>query len=253
MPIENIDDSIIIKNNIPKHIAIIMDGNGRWAKEHSLPRIAGHKEGIDSVRAITKQCGDIGVKHLSLYTFSSENWHRPKNEVKALMRLLLLTIRREIKDLNKNNVRLSTIGNMDDLPDDARKGMEEGLKITENNSGLNLILALSYGGRQEILKMVQSIAIKAVKGEIEPEKLSESDIINELDTAKIPDPDLLIRTGGDQRISNFLLWQIAYSEIYVTDTYWPEFKEKELLDAVSDFRIVSDVLVVLANNWMKHD
>jgi len=236
MPIKDIEDSIINKNNIPKHIAIIMDGNGRWAKVHSLPRIAGHKEGIISVRAITKICGDIGVKHLSLYTFSSENWRRPKNEVKALMRLLLLTIRREIKDLNKNNVRLTTIGNMGDLPDDARKGMEEGLKITENNSGLNLILALSYGGRQEILKMVQSIARKAINGEIEPEKLSEGDIVNELDTAKIPDPDLLIRTGGDQRISNFLLWQIAYSEIYVTDTYWPEFKEKELLDAVADFQ-----------------
>ena len=236
MSIKDVEDSIIDKNNIPKHIAIIMDGNGRWAKAHSLPRIAGHKEGIDSVRAITKKCGDIGVKHLSLYTFSSENWSRPIKEVKALMGLLLLTIRREIKDLNKNNVRLTTIGNMSDLPDDARKGMEEGLKITENNSGLNLILALSYGGRQEILKMVQSIARKAINGEIEPEKLSEGDIVNELDTAKIPDPDLLIRTGGDQRISNFLLWQIAYSEIYVTDTYWPEFKEKELLDAVADFQ-----------------
>jgi len=236
MPIKDIENSIINNNNIPKHIAIIMDGNGRWAKAHSLPRIAGHKEGIDSVRAITKKCGDIGVKHLSLYTFSSENWSRPLKEVKALMGLLLLTIRREIKDLNKNNVRLTTIGNMGDLPDDARKGMEEGLKITENNSGLNLILALSYGGRQEILKMVQSIARKAINGEIEPEKLSEGDIVNELDTAKIPDPDLLIRTGGDQRISNFLLWQIAYSEIYVTDTYWPEFKEKELLDAVADFQ-----------------
>ena len=236
MPIKDIEDSIIYKNNIPKHIAIIMDGNGRWAKAHSLPRIAGHKEGIDSVRAITKKCGDIGVKHLSLYTFSSENWSRPIKEVKALMGLLLLTIRREIKDLNKNNVRLTTIGNMGDLPDDARKGMEEGLKITENNSGLNLILALSYGGRQEILKMVQSIARKAINGEIEPEKLSEGDIVNELDTAEIPDPDLLIRTGGDQRISNFLLWQIAYSEIYVTDTYWPEFREKELLDAVADFQ-----------------
>ena len=143
MPIKDIENSNINNNNIPKHIAIIMDGNGRWAKAHSLPRIAGHKEGIDSVRAITKKCGDIGVKHLSLYTFSSENWSRPIKEVKALMGLLLLTIRREIKDLNKNNVRLTTIGNMGDLPDDARKGMEEGLKITENNSGLNLILALS--------------------------------------------------------------------------------------------------------------
>ena len=236
MPVKDKEDSIVNKNNIPKHIAIIMDGNGRWAKAHSLPRIAGHKEGIDSVRAITKKCGDIGVKHLSLYTFSSENWSRPIKEVKALMGLLLLTIRREIKDLNKNNVRLTTIGNMEDLPDDARKGMEKGLKITEHNSGLNLILALSYGGRQEILKMVQSIARKAVNGEIKPDKLSESDIVNELDTANIPDPDLLIRTGGDQRISNFLLWQIAYSEIYVTDTYWPEFKEKELLDAVADFQ-----------------
>ena len=236
MPIKDIKDSIIDKNNIPKHIAIIMDGNGRWAKAHSLPRIAGHKEGIVSVRAITKICGDIGVKHLSLYTFSFENWRRPKNEVKALMRLLLLTIRREIKDLNKNNVRLTTIGNMGDLPDDARKGMEEGLKITEKNSGLNLILALSYGGRQEIIKMVQSIARKALNGEIEPEKISEDNIVNELDTAKIPDPDLLIRTGGELRISNFLLWQIAYSEIYVTDIYWPEFREKELLDAVADFQ-----------------
>ena len=236
MPIKDVEDSIIDKNNIPKHIAIIMDGNGRWAKVHSLPRIAGHKEGIISVRAITKICGDIGVKHLSLYTFSSENWRRPKNEVKALMRLLLLTIRREIKDLNKNNVRLTTIGNIGDLPDDARKGMEEGLKITEKNSGLNLILALSYGGRQEILKMVQSIARKALNGEIEPEKISEDNIVNELDTAKIPDPDLLIRTGGELRISNFLLWQIAYSEIYVTDIYWPEFREKELLDAVAEFQ-----------------
>ena len=236
MSIKDVEDSIIDKNNIPKHIAIIMDGNGRWAKVHSLPRIAGHKEGIVSVRAITKICGDIGVKHLSLYTFSSENWRRPKNEVKALMRLLLLTIRREIKDLNKNNVRLTTIGNIGDLPDDARKGMEEGLKITEKNSGLNLILALSYGGRQEILKMVQSIARKALNGEIEPEKISEDNIVNELDTAKIPDPDLLIRTGGELRISNFLLWQIAYSEIYVTDIYWPEFREKELLDAVADFQ-----------------
>ena len=232
MPIK---DSIINKN-IPKHIAIIMDGNGRWAKAHSLPRIAGHKEGIDSVRAITKICGEIGVKYLSLYTFSSENWRRPKNEVKALMRLLLLTIRHEVKDLNKNNVRLTTIGNMGDLPSDARKGMEEGIKITENNSGLNLILALSYSGRREILKMVQSIARKAVNGEIEPEKLSEGDIVNELDTAKIPDPDLLIRTGGEQRISNFLLWQIAYSEIYVTDIYWPEFREKQLLNAIADFQ-----------------
>ena len=207
----------IIDNNVPDHIAIIMDGNGRWAQKNSLPRIAGHKEGISSVRAITKKCDEIGVKYLSLYTFSSENWKRPRSEVKALMRLLLTTIRREIKDLNKNNVRLMTIGNLNELPSDARKGMEEGLEKTKNNSGINLILALSYGSRNEILRMVKNIANKAKNGETDPSKIKEIDIINELDTSKIPDPDLLIRTGGEFRLSNFLLWHIAYSEIYITN------------------------------------
>ena len=226
----------IIDNNVPDHIAIIMDGNGRWAQKNSLPRIAGHKEGISSVRAITKKCDEIGVKYLSLYTFSSENWKRPRSEVKALMRLLLTTIRREIKDLNKNNVRLMTIGNLNELPSDARKGMEEGLEKTKNNSGINLILALSYGSRNEILRMVKNIANKAKNGETDPNKIKEIDIINELDTSKIPDPDLLIRTGGEFRLSNFLLWQIAYSEIYITNKYWPEFRENELLIAVKDYQ-----------------
>lgn len=226
----------IIDNNVPDHIAIIMDGNGRWAQKNSLPRIAGHKEGISSVRAITKKCDEIGVKYLSLYTFSSENWKRPRSEVKALMRLLLTTIRREIKDLNKNNVRLMTIGNLNELPSDARKGMEEGLEKTKNNSGINLILALSYGSRNEILRMVKNIANKAKNGETDPNKIKEIDIINELDTSKIPDPDLLIRTGGEFRLSNFLLWQIAYSEIYITNKYWPEFRENELLIAVKEYQ-----------------
>lgn len=226
----------IIDNNVPDHIAIIMDGNGRWAQKNSLPRIAGHKEGISSVRAITKKCDEIGVKYLSLYTFSSENWKRPRSEVKALMRLLLTTIRREIKDLNKNNVRLMTIGNLNELPSDARKGMEEGLEKTKNNSGINLILALSYGSRNEILRMVKNIANKAKNGETDPNKIKEIDIINELDTSNIPDPDLLIRTGGEFRLSNFLLWQIAYSEIYITNKYWPEFRENELLIAVKDYQ-----------------
>ena len=226
----------IIDNNVPDHIAIIMDGNGRWAQKNSLPRIAGQKEGISSVRAITKKCDEIGVKYLSLYTFSSENWKRPRSEVKALMRLLLTTIRREIKDLNKNNVRLMTIGNLNELPSDARKGMEEGLEKTKNNSGINLILALSYGSRNEILRMVKNIANKAKNGETDPNKIKEIDIINELDTSKIPDPDLLIRTGGEFRLSNFLLWQIAYSEIYITNKYWPEFRENELLIAVKDYQ-----------------
>ena len=226
----------IIDNNVPDHIAIIMDGNGRWAQKNSLPRIAGHKEGISSVRAITKKCDEIGVKYLSLYTFSSENWKRPRSEVKALMRLLLTTIRREIKDLNKNNVRLMTIGNLNELPSDARKGMEEGLEKTKNNSGINLILALSYGSRNEILRMVKNIANKAKNGETDPNKIKEIDIINELDTSNIPDPDLLIRTGGEFRLSNFLLWQIAYSEIYITNKYWPEFRENELLIAVKEYQ-----------------
>ncbi len=226
----------LVDNNIPEHIAIIMDGNGRWAQRSSLPRIAGHKEGISSVRAITKKCDEIGIKYLSLYTFSSENWKRPRGEVKALMRLLLSTIRHEIKDLNKNNVRLMTIGNLNELPDNARKGMEEGLESTKNNSGLNLILALSYGSRNEILRMVKNIATKAINGEADPNKIKESDIISELDTSNIPDPDLLIRTGGEFRLSNFLLWQIAYSEIYVTKKYWPEFRENELLKAIEDYQ-----------------
>ena len=225
-----------VDNNIPEHISIIMDGNGRWAQRNSLPRIAGHKEGISSVRAITKKCDEIGVKYLSLYTFSSENWKRPKNEIKALMRLLLSTIRYEIKDLNKNNVRLMTIGNLNELPSNARKGMEEGLEMTKNNSGLNLILALSYGSRNEILRMVRNIATKAINGDTDPDKIKESDIVNELDTSNIPDPDLLIRTGGEFRLSNFLLWQVAYSEIYVTKKYWPEFRENELLKAIEDYQ-----------------
>jgi len=225
----------VLDNKTPEHIAIIMDGNGRWAKKSSLPRIAGHKEGIGSVRAITKKCDEIGVKYLSLYTFSSENWKRPRSEVKALMRLLLTTIRREIKDLNKNNVRLMTIGDLNELPDDARRGMEEGIELTKHNSGLNLILALSYGSRNEILRMVKNITAKVMNGEINPNKINESDITRELDTSNIPDPDLLIRTGGEFRLSNFLLWQIAYSEIYVTDKYWPEFRENELLKALDDY------------------
>ena len=232
----NVLDKNFSDSKIPEHISIIMDGNGRWAKKNSLPRISGHKKGIGSVRAITKKCDEIGIKYLSLYTFSSENWKRPRSEVKALMRLLLTTIRHEIKDLNKNNVRLMTIGNLNDLPDDAKKGMEEGLELTKNNSGLNLILALSYGSRNEILRMVKSITAKVMDGDISPNKIKESDIISELDTSNIPDPDLLIRTGGEFRLSNFLLWQIAYSEIYVTEKYWPDFRENELLKAIEDYQ-----------------
>lgn len=228
---------LIKKNaNIPIHIAIIMDGNGRWAKQRSLPRVAGHREGINSVREITRICGEIGIKHLTLYTFSTENWLRPQTEVSALMKLLLTTIRKEVKSLHKNNVKLTTIGAFSDLPKSARKGIEEGIEITKNNTGLNLNLALSYGSRQEIMQAVQQIAHKVDIGELKVDEINQEQFENLLYTNKMSDPDFLIRTGGEFRVSNFLLWQIAYTEIYVTDTYWPAFREKELLEAIIDFQ-----------------
>ena len=192
-------------NNVPEHIAIIMDGNGRWAKERSLPRIAGHREGINSVREITRICGEIGVKYLTLYTFSTENWNRPKKEVNALMTLLLSTIKNEIKELHKNNVKFSAIGNISVLPKGTINGIREGIELTINNSGLNLILALNYGSRQEILNAVKNIVDEAKTGNIDSISIDEELFSSFLDTKTLPDPDLLIRTSGELRISNFLL------------------------------------------------
>ena len=223
-------------NNVPEHIAIIMDGNGRWAKERSLPRIAGHREGINSVREITRICGEIGVKYLTLYTFSTENWNRPKKEVNALMTLLLSTIKNEIKELHKNNVKFSAIGNISVLPKGTINGIREGIELTINNSGLNLILALNYGSRQEILNAVKNIVDEAKTGNIDSISIDEELFSSFLDTKTLPDPDLLIRTSGELRISNFLLWQSAYTEMYLTDTYWPSFREEELLKAILDFQ-----------------
>ena len=223
-------------NNVPEHIAIIMDGNGRWAKERSLPRIAGHREGINSVREITRICGEIGVKYLTLYTFSTENWNRPKKEVNALMTLLLSTIKNEIKELHKNNVKFSAIGNISVLPKGTINGIKEGIELTINNSGLNLILALNYGSRQEILNAVKNIVDEAKTGNIDSISIDEELFSSFLDTKTLPDPDLLIRTSGELRISNFLLWQSAYTEMYLTDTYWPSFREEELLKAILDFQ-----------------
>ncbi len=228
---------LIKKNaNLPVHIAIIMDGNGRWAKQRSLPRFAGHREGINSVRELTRVCGEIGIKHLTLYTFSTENWGRPKTEVSALMNLLLTSIRKEIKNLDKNNVKLTTIGAFEDLPKSARKGIEEGIELTKNNTGLNLNLALSYGSRQEIIQAIQKIAKMVDLGKLKVDDINLEKFESLLYTNRMPDPDFLIRTGGEFRVSNFLLWQIAYSEIYVTDTYWPAFREKELLEAILEFQ-----------------
>jgi len=221
---------------IPRHIAIIMDGNGRWAKQRGLPRIAGHREGINSVREITKICGEIGVKYLTLYTFSTENWSRPKTEVKALMTLLLSTIKKEIKELHKNDVKFSTIGDISILPKGTVKGLKEGEKLTFDNSGLNLILALNYGSRQEIIAAVNNIVLDIKKGSLESNSIDENIFSSYLYTNSCPDPDLLIRTSGELRISNFLLWQSAYTEMYLTNTYWPSFRENELFTAIVDFQ-----------------
>ncbi len=218
------------KEKVPRHIAIIMDGNGRWAKQRSLPRIAGHNEGIKSVREIVETCGNIGVGALTLYTFSSENWKRPRKEVSALMHLLLATINREVNDLDRNNVRLKVIGRMDDLPEKPRQGMFAAIDKLKDNTGLTLILALSYGGRQEIVDAVKRIVDEGVKD------VSVDSFSGYLYTEDLPDPELLIRTSGELRLSNFLLWQLAYTEIYVTDTLWPDFRAPQLFDAILDFQ-----------------
>jgi len=226
----------ILEGNIPNHIAIIMDGNGRWARDRSLPRIAGHREGINSVREITRVCGEIGVKHLTLYTFSTENWKRPPSEVSALMTLLLKTINIEIKELHKNNVRFTIIGELDSLPNSTVKGLKNGVELTSNNTGLNLCLALNYGSRKEILDAVKSISIQIQNGQLTLDQIDENLISNELYTKNIPDPDLMIRTSGEYRLSNFLLWQSAYTEIYMTDAYWPNFREKQLIESINDYQ-----------------
>ena len=225
-----------LEGHIPVHIAIIMDGNGRWAKERSLPRVAGHKEGINSVREITRVCGEIGVKHLTLYTFSTENWHRPKAEVSALMTLLLKTISVEVRELHKKNVRFTTIGDLEMLPRSTQKGILDGIEITKNNTGLNLCLALNYGSRQEMVSAVQSIADKVKNGDLDSDEIDETIFSDALSTSEMPDPDLLIRTSGECRLSNFLLWQSAYTEIFMTDIYWPAFREDALMDAILDFQ-----------------
>ncbi len=220
---------------IPKHIAIIMDGNGRWAKSKGLPRFAGHKEGVSAVRRITEKCGQIGVKHLTLFTFSSENWNRPQTEVSALMTLLTGTLRKEIKKLNKNNVRFTTIGNISDLPEKAQKEIRESIEFTKNNSGLNLVLALNYSGKQEIMNATKLIAKDIENGKLSINDIDENIFNSKLYTHNIPEPDLLIRTGGDYRISNFMLWQLAYSEFYITPIFWPEFNEEELMIAIHEY------------------
>lgn len=230
-------DKIVARGNLPAHVAIIMDGNGRWAQKRGLPRTEGHKEGIESVRAVVEAAGALGIKALTLYTFSYENWSRPKKEVSALMSLLLKTIKQEVNELKEKNVRLMTIGDLEALPLAPRVGIKNTIELLKDNTGLILNLALSYGGRQEIVATTKTIVEKVQRGEISPDSISDALIAQHMQTAEIGDPDLLIRTSGELRISNFLLWQLAYTEIYVTETYWPDFRTNEFFDAIESYQM----------------
>ncbi|MEO0414374.1 MAG: isoprenyl transferase [Verrucomicrobiota bacterium] len=223
-------------NPIPEHIAIIMDGNGRWANEQGLPRKEGHKAGAESVDATLKACGDLGVRYLTLYAFSSENWKRPKDEIDALMSLLVHFLKEKTRTMMENNIRLNVIGQIDKLPFASRTALKSTVELTKNNNSLDLIVALSYGSREEIVAATQSLMKKAKSGEIDPKDLDEETFSQHLFTANFPDPELLIRTSGELRLSNFLLWQISYSEIYITDTYWPEFRRPHLEKAIEHYQ-----------------
>ena len=220
---------------IPPHIAIIMDGNGRWAKKRNMPRVFGHKQGAKSVRAVTTACAELGVKYLTLYAFSTENWKRPEQEVGFLMKLLSDYLDKETKTLMKNNVRLMTIGEIDRMNPSLYKKLQDVKKLTSKNTGLKLVLALNYGSKREITKAVKSIAADVKNKKIRVSDINEELFSKRLYTAGIPDPDLLIRTSGEIRVSNFLLWQIAYSEIYVTDVLWPDFGKNNLMLALEEY------------------
>ena len=234
--IDKLKSEVLSLGQLPRHVAIIMDGNGRWAKSKSKPRIFGHRAGVKSVRRITELAGELGLETLTLYTFSNENWKRPKLEVSALMNLLLDTITKEVDDLHSNNVRLTVIGDLESMPKGPRQGMLDGIKRTSKNTGLNLNLALNYGGRQEILHAVQSIGDAVERGELKAKDISDQIISQNLYTADMQDPDLLIRTSGEFRLSNFLLWQLAYTEIFVTPVFWPAFEERDFLEAIQDYQ-----------------
>lgn len=221
---------------IPVHIAVIMDGNGRWAKKRGLPRIAGHHEGVESVRDTVEACGQLGVNHLTLYAFSTENWKRPKEEVSLLMRLLVQALRDETDRLHRNNVKVHAIGEISALPREVQAELFEAIDKTKHNTGLRLYLALSYSGRWEIARAIKTMVAEAGEGKLLPGQVTESLISQHLSTAGAPDPDLLIRTSGEFRISNFLLWQLAYTEIFISPLLWPDFRRAELYRAIEDFQ-----------------
>lgn len=229
--IENID-----KSRLPKHVAIIMDGNGRWAKQRGLIRSLGHESGVATVRQITEAASELGIGFLTLYTFSTENWNRPKQEVDALMNLIVVSIEQQTPDLIKNNVRLTTIGNMARMPEFARERLSKCMDDTSHCTGLVLCLALSYSARWEIVEACKTIASKASQGLINVDDINEDVVAQAMTTCDMPDPDLLIRTAGDERISNFLLWQIAYSELYFTSKFWPDFTKEDFYQAIINFQ-----------------
>jgi undecaprenyl diphosphate synthase len=225
-----------LKPCLPKHVAIIMDGNGRWARKRHLPRIAGHRAGAHSIRELVRLAGELGIEALTLYAFSTENWKRPLQEIHLLMRLLKQYLKSEVKELLRNNVRLQTIGNRQDLPPEIQKELKKAVQATAHCTGLTLVLALSYSGRADITGAVKRIVGQVKKGQIKPESITEKIITNALSTSHLPEVDLLIRTSGEMRISNFLLWELAYSEIYITQTLWPDFKTKDFIAALKDFQ-----------------
>jgi len=224
------------KNKIPEHVAIIMDGNGRWAEKNGKARFFGHERGVEAVRKVLKAAGEIGIKYLTLYAFSTENWNRPKNEVDALMELLVHAIEMETEELSKNNVRLSVIGDLGAMPIKVKKKLEESMAFLDSNTGINLVLALSYSSKWEIVNAVRKLLEDSHENNIKPEEISNELFASYLNTSKIPDPELLIRTSGEYRISNFLLWQIAYSELYFTEKLWPDFGAEDLFEALFDFQ-----------------
>jgi undecaprenyl diphosphate synthase len=223
------------RDNLPKHVAIIMDGNGRWAKKRKLPRVEGHRRGVESVRAIVRACGEVGIKYLTLYAFSVENWNRPKDEVDTLMKYLARFLKSEIGELNKNNVMLDVIGQIYRLPEFVQAQLKKTQNALSKNNGLTLTLALSYGGRTEIVEATRSIAAKVKDGELDAAEINEQVISQHLYTHRHPDPDLLIRTSGEMRISNFLLWQISYAELVITETFWPDFRKAQFFEALEEY------------------
>ena len=228
--------SQIVSNNIPVHVAVVMDGNGRWAKQHGKPRVFGHKNGVKSIRDVSEAAAELGIKYLTLYAFSTENWNRPALEVNALMTLLVETIRKEVATLNKNNIRLQAIGDISRLPEKSRKALAKAIEDTAQNNMMTMVLALNYSSKWELTKAVIDIAKQVKENKLDLGSIDESVITRHLATKDIPDPELLIRTSGELRLSNFLLWQLAYSELYFTDTFWPDFNKEEFFKAIISYQ-----------------